>query len=272
MRWDPATRSLTFQMPRWVDLLNGRYRWLVRFVLLFVFVDLLMAFVDLPLSEAMRGLDPDLRLFFRHLTKLGDSKYWLVPLALILPFVLAARQAIEDASSRRMLNWMASALLFAFVAIAASGLFVDVLKIIFGRTRPRLWEEEGLYGFAPFALTDSLYKSFPSGHANTALAVAAVLACFWPRLRYLFLALALPVAVSRVVITAHYLSDVIVGGAIGWYSTFWLRSVFADKGWVFLRQGGRIRVRAPGQLLAARLRIWLADHFHFREGARGRLP
>lgn len=273
MRWDPATRSLTFRLPHWADVLAGlRHRRMVRFILFIIFLDVLMASVDLPLADVMRGLDPEIVLFFNALTKAGDSKYWLVPIALCLPFLIATRQATADGSLRRMLSWGTSALVFIFVAVAGSGLLVDVLKALFGRARPRLWVEADIYGFAPLNFYDSLYASFPSGHATTAFAVATAVACFFPRLRNLLWLLAVPVAMSRVVIVRHYLSDVIAGAVIGALFTLWLRDHYARRGWVFVRQHGTVRLRAPGQLLFSKARTATLRVLHLPDGARGRLP
>jgi len=54
--------------------------------------------------------------------------------------------------------------MFVFAAIALSGLTVDLIKVVVGRTRPYLWRDGGLYHFAPPGWS-SLYQSFPSGHA-----------------------------------------------------------------------------------------------------------
>jgi undecaprenyl-diphosphatase len=57
--------------------------------------------------------------------------------------------------------------------------------------------------------------SFPSGHSTTAFAVALSLGSFYPEARPLLLMLATNVAVSRVIVGMHFLSDVLVGSGIG---------------------------------------------------------
>jgi len=102
---------------------------------------------------------------------------------------------------------------FFFVSVAASGLTVDLLKILVGRTRPKLLFTGGTYDFAWFGLRADDW-SWPSGHAATAAAAMTVLWCLWPRALFLYVAVAALVAISRVVTGAHYLSDVIAGAAI----------------------------------------------------------
>jgi undecaprenyl-diphosphatase len=57
--------------------------------------------------------------------------------------------------------------------------------------------------------------SFPSGHSTTAFAVALSMGSFYPACLPLLLLLAANVAISRVVLGMHFLSDVVAGSAIG---------------------------------------------------------
>lgn len=64
-------------------------------------------------------------------------------------------------------------------------------------------------------------QSFPSGHTCLAFAFAGVLAGFYPRVGWLFWALAAGCGLSRYVEQMHWLSDCIAGGILG-YATAWL--------------------------------------------------
>src|SRR5439155_12773754 len=101
-----------------------------------------------------------------------------------------------------------------FAAIAVSGILVDLLKVIVGRPRPKLLFSAGNYEFSWIGLSAD-HWSFPSGHAATAAALAAALWCLWPQPVLLYIVGAALVAISRVVVGAHYLSDVVMGGVIG---------------------------------------------------------
>lgn len=266
IRWNRKSRTLILQLPR------GRDYRLLMVLLGLVIINVLVSYIDLPLAEDMKHLDEGVVAFFRAITKAGDSKYYLIPLALILPFVLAARQAMAVGSVRRILSWSGSAIFFIFSAVAVSGLLINILKIIIGRTRPKLWFNEGLYGFAPFTFTDSAYHSFPSGHSNTIVCFALALSFFVPRLRVFLVLLAFSVAFSRVVITAHFLSDILVGGLLGLATTYWLRDVFTRRGWVFVKRRGEYHLQAPGYLLGQKIKALLWDCFGLSDGARGKLP
>jgi undecaprenyl-diphosphatase len=57
--------------------------------------------------------------------------------------------------------------------------------------------------------------SFPSGHTITAFAVALGVSAFYPILTPLLIFAAVSIAVSRILLGMHFLSDVVVGAIIG---------------------------------------------------------
>ena len=57
--------------------------------------------------------------------------------------------------------------------------------------------------------------SFPSGHTMTAFSIALVVSCFYPALEGVLFFLALSIAVSRIVLGMHFLSDVLAGVVMG---------------------------------------------------------
>ena len=266
IKWDHQTRTVSFRMPSWQDR-----RWMVPLAV-FILFDILVSFVDVPLAEYMKGITPETYHFFYAITKAGDSKYVLVPMVLVLPFLLAMRQALGDGSVRRTINWLSAAIGFVFISVASSGLLVNLIKGIVGRTRPKLWFLDGDYGFVPFTFGDYDYNSFPSGHSNTIFALAIALSFFIPRFRMLLIAFASVVAFSRIALTAHYLTDVLTGSAIAIYTTYAMRRFFARRGWVFIMRNKEYRLSAPGFLLSQKLRAWIVKKLHLRDGAKGRLP
>lgn len=97
-----------------------------------------------------------------------------------------------------------------------SGAFVLGMKAISGRARP--YTEKGPYSFHPFAFR-SEYHSFPSGHASSIFAVAAVIADQSDELAVDVLAFSLStfVALSRIHERKHWASDAFIGAAIGYF-------------------------------------------------------
>jgi undecaprenyl-diphosphatase len=57
--------------------------------------------------------------------------------------------------------------------------------------------------------------SFPSGHAMSAFAIAIPLCIFYPEMQAALLVLSLSIAISRVILGMHFVSDVVVGSLLG---------------------------------------------------------
>lgn len=112
------------------------------------------------------------------------------------------------------------------VSSLGAGLLADGLKLMVGRLRPSaatditsIWDS--FVGFLP-TLNSELagmkhyaFQSFPSAHAATAAGLAAGLAIFYPRGRWLFALFALLAMTQRVNAQAHWCSDVLAGAALG---------------------------------------------------------
>jgi membrane-associated phospholipid phosphatase len=105
-----------------------------------------------------------------------------------------------------------------------SGMAANITKLIIERTRPRAvdWSQDlaasiwSTFGqWLPLTKAGSAGQSFPSGHTATAVGLAIALAWLYPRGRWLFFALAACVGLHRVASSAHYISDVLFGAAIG---------------------------------------------------------
>jgi membrane-associated phospholipid phosphatase len=115
--------------------------------------------------------------------------------------------------------------------VLLAGLSTQVAKHLACRARPRLVDGWGVGDTTPSAAPtrrgffhwpcfgEAGYQGFPSGHAATAFAVAAALAGWAPpRRRGWVLAAASGVGVSRIVLNAHFLSDVLGGALFGWWA------------------------------------------------------
>lgn len=194
----------------------------------FVIVEtILIGFVDRPLSEYLRIVDSqhtDYINIFRSYTDIGKSKYWLI-VSGISAFLcaLALRIPPLQPKTRQRLAQIGEGLLFFFISIAASGIIADIIKPVLGRARPVMLDREGFYGFHPLSFSATM-NSMPSGHSTTAFAIASVLTFFFPRGHTYWLLFAAAIAVSRVMVNAHYLSDVFAGDAVGFLTVLSLRT------------------------------------------------
>jgi undecaprenyl-diphosphatase len=115
---------------------------------------------------------------------------------------------------------------FLFVAIGLPGLFGTIIKRMIGRARPMVTGAVDPYAFSPF-IWRADYASLPSGHATTAFAALVAIGTLWPRARTVMWIYALLIAVSRVVVTAHYPSDVFAGAIVGTVGALMVRRWFA---------------------------------------------
>ncbi len=97
--------------------------------------------------------------------------------------------------------------LYVWASVCACGLIADVFKVLLSRARPTLYLSKGLYGFQWLEL-HARYWSFPSGHSSVVFSFSLALALVFQRYRYLFLCYGFIVALSRVVVLAHFLSDI----------------------------------------------------------------
>src|SRR5262249_25279639 len=107
---------------------------------------------------------------------------------------------------------------FLFFSIAASGIVVDVLKVAFGRPRPQLLFQSVFYVFT-WLSWQSDHWSFPSGHSATIVALVTALWFLWPQHLLFYILVAVIVSMSRVVVGAHYLADILAGASVAVLTT-----------------------------------------------------
>jgi len=113
-------------------------------------------------------------------------------------------------------------------AAAVLGIFVfKALKKLSARPRPCAIEPHCWSKVLP---PDRF--SFPSGHTMTAFSIALVVSYFYPGLEGPLFFLALSIALSRIVLGMHFLSDVLAGMILGVALGCASITTFASLGWV----------------------------------------
>ena len=128
---------------------------------------------------------------------LGDGLLWFVIAVIAL--------GLGDEETRHFV-------LRAAVAVIVAGGLTAALKFLMRRGRPR--ERAGFYS------TRYDHYSFPSGHATRAACLALVFSHQFPGWAVAFHASALFVALCRVALDIHYVSDVLVGLAVGFFTSW----------------------------------------------------
>ena len=128
-------------------------------------------------------------------TRAGDGWLWgAVGIALLCSSDTMRFRAFEAAGS----------------AVAAGIAIFHSIKRRVCRPRPRDLEP---HCWAFIATRDKF--SFPSGHSTTAFAVAMSVGSFYPEIMPVLIVLAANVAISRVIVGMHFLSDVLAGAGMG---------------------------------------------------------
>jgi membrane-associated phospholipid phosphatase len=154
---------------------------------------------DVVAAWATRLKAPLLDLLVGVINPIGSGVILLaVCLALALLSRAAGRSRLHDAS------------VLAALAFASAGLVEFTLKHLVGRPRPVAALTVGLIAPSPAEI-----DSFPSGHATSVFAVATVFAAYYPGLRWPLYGLAAAIALGRVYLERHYVSDIVAGAAIG---------------------------------------------------------
>jgi undecaprenyl-diphosphatase len=185
----------------------------------------------------------------------GKSGWYLWPVVL---FLVATAFVDWRALKRRnlaRLTALTQAAWFACLSFGTGETLSSILKQTIGRARPRLHDDHGLLAFQSWTM-DASWASFPSGHATTFGALACVLALLFPRFKWVLLCAALWLASTRVIVGAHYPSDVLAGLIFGaWIAYAW--AVWLARRRILFKadEDGRLRSRwmlgAPGLLKAA---------------------
>ncbi len=141
------------------------------------------------------------------ITNMGDATYMLFIVIAIWGYAFIAGK--RNPENTLWFELRAKAIL-VLAAVAGTGIFAMIIKVIVGRARPYTGE----IGFSPFTF-GSAHASWPSGHTTSAFAFAVAMGLAFPKLRWPLLALAALIGFSRMVLDKHYLGDVIIGATIG---------------------------------------------------------
>ena len=103
------------------------------------------------------------------------------------------------------------------------GALAELLKLCLRRLRP----DPEHFGYVFRAWSDHPFSTgglgLPSSHTMVAFAGASALSAVFPNARWLWFALAAACAVTRVMATAHFLSDIVVAAILGVLLTAVLR-------------------------------------------------
>lgn len=188
--------------------------------------------------------------WYQVLRQMGYLPVWVgIGLAYGFSDLYARRRGAQNAGPRAVL---------LILSPVVAGLVAEVCKRMIGRGRPPefpvateadpipAWPDLG-YVYRPFleGWTNDTNLGIPSSHAAVAFGGLVMLGLMHRGARWIFWVLALGCGMSRVVVGAHWLSDVYAGGVIGALSAIWLWRRFGarwsrDASDLCVARGGRL--------------------------------
>ena len=174
-------------------------------------------FLDIPIAHYFHDHSNTLTATLsKIIAKFFDPDVWIVVMIIVSSYS-GYLIFIKKNFNPRTQKWLTISLSL----IIAIGVTV-VLKIVLGRYRPAALFNSGLYGFT-FEGAFRKANSTPSGHVALAFAgFMAIASCFEKR-KWIYFAIMLSIliAISRIIISKHYLGDVILGAYVGLLSFYW---------------------------------------------------
>lgn len=192
-------------------------RTMISGLLLALVVIFLYFFADRTISNLARDFaDTPLHLWAERISLLANHTVVFSLAAFGLP--VAAYNLLGDAPR----DWAKGLALVCLSVLAAIAL-VESVKFVFGRCRPALLFDKGLYGFTWFS-EDYLRNSFPSGHTTRIFALAVSLSLLVRRAALPALLLAVLVGICRVLALKHFASDVLAGAWCGSMAAIWMHA------------------------------------------------
>jgi lipid A 4'-phosphatase len=187
-----------------------------------------IAWLDRPIARYFHAPDDRLTAFFVWFAHFGMGWPLYLSGAAVLILLALARAPRFAATKERFTAW-ALAPLFIFTSVALAGLLADLVKILVGRTRPKLFFSDGLFTWGgPVWQAD--HWSLPSGHTVNAVALATALFLLWPRHLAAYALFAALIALCRIGADQHYLSDTIASLWIAVPVTFYVRGIYRRSG------------------------------------------
>lgn len=190
-------------------------------------------FFDYSISKIFYNLNSQTKSLFESLTHFGDSLYFFVPTIIIWTVVKILQ------NKNKIILTIGDISIFIFLNILFSGIVVQIFKHILGRPRPPMFHLHNLSSLDFFNF-DSRWHSFPSGHTSTIFAFIFCLLFLFPKIKNFLITFAIIIASTRVIVGAHYVSDIFGGALFSFIVSIILRDRFFQRSKLFILKNNKL--------------------------------
>ncbi|WP_052746136.1 phosphatase PAP2 family protein [Sulfurovum lithotrophicum] len=184
------------------------------YVILFLFFD---RNIDLWMHHHMLGKAAES--IGKQISVLASLLYVNIALLCAFGYIVIVDPGIRKKSTKK--------LFYIIITVTVAIMIGEGFKYLLGRYRPIMFFEHGEYGLH-FFTTKWVLNSTPSDHTIRAFSFFTALGFLYKHTMPLFMFLALMVGASRVVVTAHYPSDVLFGAFVGIMTAVWMHRYFFE--------------------------------------------
>lgn len=192
-------------------------------ILTLIVIILSYNFVDIKVATLIHTSDffgTGISTLAAFISKIFSPKIWAVVTAIVT--VLCILRYIAKKPSDKL--YIMSLTLIMTIIITT------VIKISLARYRPELLLFDNRYGFHFFSMK-KVYNSMPSGHTALSFAGLLAIANFFNKrvITLIAVILACLIAVSRIIVLDHFVSDVILAAYIGIFTYLWAKAFVEAK-------------------------------------------
>ena len=179
----------------------------------------LLTLADQPLRDATQG---DQKYYYSVPVVAGRVYGELYSIIGVAGSFGAYGMIVHDTAAKKIAIELFQAGLYSLVV-------TGILKTVVGRARPYM--NEGSGSFHPFSILNEDYNSFPSGHSTTAFALSTVLSrhAHSTALKIIAYTPAALTLFSRIYQDKHWVSDELLGAAIGYFVGNWVVDLHESK-------------------------------------------